>query len=392
VEFQAEEAAMKLFYGFVVCFLANAIFAGPIITGNSMVESGKVIPKPTTVAKEKFLQRREYIQNPGFETGSLYPWFTNNWIVDTINPHNGRFCASDVGDYWIRQNITPIPAIAIYGVTFWARQPEAPAAQAYYFIYSDSTIEGFVHYPTAEWAQYDVTANLNRQKILVAFQLWGYSGGGPNPDSTYIDDVSIFHEMDLEIISIIIGPRDTFYMGDTISPAILVKNNSSFVESFWVWCRIEHTCSSDVYRDSSYVEGLGVGAMATVEFAPWSPRYLGQYRGKFSFEPNDTNPWHYFWVVERSGVKENGRFLLSSNSVQVRPSIGKSFEFVCELKLPDALKIYNSTGKLIWSKRITSEKPFKIKWYGKDHSGRSLSPGVYIVRMGEVTKRIILTN
>jgi hypothetical protein len=383
---------MKLLGIFVICFLVNTLFAGLIITGNSIVQSDKVNPKPIAVTVGKFLQRREFLQNPGFETGSLFPWTTNSWIVDTINPHKGRFCASDVGDYWIRQNITPVPAIAIYGVTFWARQPEAPAGQAYDFIYSDSTVEEFIHYPTAEWAQYDVTANLNRQKYLVAFRLWGYSGGGPNPDSTYIDDVSIFHDMDLEIISIIIGPRDTFYMGDTISPAIRVKNNSSWSESFWMWCRIEHTCSTHVYLDSSYVEDLAMGASVDVEFAPWTPRYVGQHRFKFSFEPGDTNPWNYFWVVERSGIKENDKFLLNGNQLIVRPTIGKFFEFVCESKLQDALKIYNSTGKLVWSKKISAKEPVTIKWYGTNRLGRGLSSGVYLLRYGDITKQVILTN
>jgi hypothetical protein len=197
--------------------------------------------------------------------------------------------------------------------------------------------------------------------------------------------------MDLEIVSII-APTDTVYMGDTIIPRARVRNNSSFVESFWVWCRIEHTCSSDVYRDSSYVEGLGIGATVDIEFTPWTPRYVGQYRFKFSFEPDDTNPWGHFWVVERIGVKENDKFVLRDDGVIVQPTIGHSFEFVCERKLPDALKIYNSTGKLVWSKKISAKEPVTIKWYGKDQFGKGLSPGVYLLRYGNITKQVILTN
>jgi hypothetical protein len=383
---------MKLLGIFVICFLVNTLFAGLIITGNSIVQSDKVNPKPIAVTVGKFLQRREFLQNSGFETGSLFPWTTNNWIVDTNYPHQGRYCALDIGNFWIQQNITPEPARYIYGVTFWARQPEAPVGQAYDFIYSDSTVEEFVHYPTAEWAQYDVTANLNLEKVLVGFRIWGYSGGGPYPDSTYIDEVSIFRYMDLEITAIIRAPRDTFYMGDTISPAVRVRNNSSWSESFWMWCRIEHTCSTHVYFDSSYVEDLPIGVSVDVEFAPWTPRYVGQYRIKFSFEPNDTNPWHYFWVVERSGVKEADKFLLNDNRLIARPTIGKVFEFVCEHKLPNALKIYNSAGKLVWSKKISAKEPVTIKWYGTNQLGRSLSPGVYLLRYGNITKQVIITN
>ena len=383
---------MKFIGSLIVCFLVNTFFAGPIITGNSIVESGKVIPNQITVKEEKSLLEREMLQNPGFETGLLSPWTTNNWIVDTINPHKGRFCASTVGNNWIRQDIIPIHASRINHISFWARQPEAPAAQAYDFIYYDSTVEEFVHYPTADWAQYDVTPNLNRQKILVAFRLWGYSGGGPNPDSTYIDDVSIFRYLDVEIRTVY-APRDTFYMGDTISPRIRVKNNDSFSESLWVWCRIEHTCSTHIYRDSSLIRDLGPGLEVIVDFESWTPRYLGLHRYMFAFDPNDTT-WHYFWVIERSGVKENDNFSLKGNNIKVRPSIGRSFEFVCigEHKLPDALKIYNSTGKLVWSKKISAKEPVTIKWYGTNQLGRGLSPGVYLLRYGDITKQVILTN
>jgi len=222
---------MKFFGFFVICFLLQALIAEPIITGNSIVETEKVSSNPITVTEGKFLLEREMLQNPGFETGSLYPWTTNNWIVDTIYPHQGRFCASTVGYNWIRQDIHRIYSPFLSHITFWARQPEAPAGLAYDFIYSDSTIEEFVHYPTADWAEYDVTTNLNQQKVLVAFQLWGYSGGGPNPDSTYIDDVSITRYVDVTIQQIISPVGDTFQLNDTIRPVIMLRNYGMFTES-----------------------------------------------------------------------------------------------------------------------------------------------------------------
>jgi len=383
---------MKLFGSFVVCFLVNILIAGPITTGKSLVESGKVISRKTSVTEEEFLLEREMLQNPGFETGSLYPWTTNNWIVDTIYPRQGRYCASVVGNYWIRQDIHPIFTAFLSHITFWARQPEAPAAQAYDFIYSDSTIEEFVHYPTADWAQYDVTANLNQQKVLVAFQLWGYSGGGPNPDSTYIDDVSITRIVDVGIAAVISPVGDTFQLNDTIRPMIIVQNYGQFPESIWVWCRIEHTCSTHIYRDSS-LKILQIGMSDTVGFNIWTPRYTGQHRFRFELSPNDTTPWFYFWVVEGIAIKENNDSLIS-NKVIVRPTIGKSFEFLwtCENKVPKVLKIYNATGKLVWTKKFSTEEIISIQWYGKDQLGRDVSPGVYIARIGYVTKRIILSK
>ncbi len=339
-----------------------------------------------------FLLEREMLQNPGFETGLLYPWTTNNWIVDSTYPHQGRYCASVVGNYWIKQNIYhPTFGLDITRISFWARQPEAPAAQAYDFIYDDNTFEEFVHFPTAEWAEYDVTYNLNQQKILVAFKLWGYLGGGPNPDSTYIDDISINRFVDVSITQINSPIPDTYNITDTIRPEITVYNFGEFAESLWVWCRIEHTCSSHIYFDSSLIRDLPPLTSIDVHFVPWTPRYIGQHRFRFEFSPNDTTPWGYFWVVEGSAIKEINNFLIN-NKVIVRPTIGKSFEFISEPIIPKVLKIYNSVGELVWTKKISAKMSSMIKWYGTDHLNRSLSPGVYIARIGQITKRIILTK
>ncbi len=383
---------MKIFGCFVICFLTHSLIAGPIITGNSIVESGKSLTNPINQTEGMFLLEREMLQNPGFETGLLYPWTTNNWIVDSTYPHQGRYCASVVGNYWIKQNIYhPTFGLDITHISFWARQPEAPVAQAYDFIYSDSTIEEFVYYPTADWAEYDVTHNLNQQKILVAFKLWGYSGGGPNPDSTYIDDVSITRIVDVYIGAIISPIGDTYYINDTIQPAIRVQNCGRYPESLWVWCRIEHTCSSYIYYDSVLINNFPPSAQRMVHFTQWTPIYTGQYRFRFELSPNDTTPWYNFWVVEGSAIKENYDFLIC-NKVVVRPTIGKSFEFICITIIPKVLKIYNSVGELVWTKKISAKMSSTIKWYGTDHLNRSLSPGVYIARLGNITKRIILTK
>jgi flagellar hook assembly protein FlgD len=91
-------------------------------------------------------------------------------------------------------------------------------------------------------------------------------------------------------------------------------------------------------------------------------------------------------------LNENDDLFINGNKVVVRPTIGKSFEFVCKHKLPGALKIYNSAGKLVWSKKISAKEPVAIKWYGTNQFGRSLSPGVYLLRYGDITKQVILTN
>ncbi|MEO0077902.1 MAG: hypothetical protein ABIK86_02760 [candidate division WOR-3 bacterium] len=34
----------------------------------------------------------QHLINGDFETGSLPPWTTNGWVVDTVNPHPGHRC------------------------------------------------------------------------------------------------------------------------------------------------------------------------------------------------------------------------------------------------------------------------------------------------------------
>ncbi len=64
---------------------------------------------------------REVLENPGFETGSLPPWTTNNWVVDTIYPHSGTYCACDVGNFWIDQTFDSVPGSEVQSITFWSR-------------------------------------------------------------------------------------------------------------------------------------------------------------------------------------------------------------------------------------------------------------------------------
>ena len=76
--------------------------------------------------------------------------------------------------------------------TFWARQPEAGTqAQAYDFFYSDNTFDEFLWFPPDGYAMVNGTAQLRTNATLVAIRIWGYSGGGPDPDETWVDDVSL---------------------------------------------------------------------------------------------------------------------------------------------------------------------------------------------------------
>ena len=84
---------MKYLVILVFGFFIHALSTEPAMTGKSIIEPEKPIPCSVPTTQGMCLLEREMLQNSGFETGSLYPWFTNNWIVDTINPHKGRYCA-----------------------------------------------------------------------------------------------------------------------------------------------------------------------------------------------------------------------------------------------------------------------------------------------------------
>lgn len=154
-----------------------------------MRDDNKVMPLRDTT---------ELIVNGGFETGTLPPWQSSVWVVTTIQPHNGQYCAADVGNNWIRQDITPVLTDSIRSITFWSRQPEEQI-QAFDFIFSDNTYFEDIIWSKIAWQQFDVTAYLPSGKTMVALRLWGYSGGPPQPDSTYIDDISILAQTPVKI-------------------------------------------------------------------------------------------------------------------------------------------------------------------------------------------------
>ena len=132
---------------------------------------------------------REILLNPGFETGSLSPWYQagSQWSVVTDNPHGGTYCAYDTGNNWIRQDFTGVPGASITSITVWVRQPDAAIAAIDLF-YTDGSDSEDVIRPTASWQQFEITW-LERGKTLNGIRLWGFTGTS-NPE-TYYDDVSI---------------------------------------------------------------------------------------------------------------------------------------------------------------------------------------------------------
>lgn len=158
-------------------------------SGHTVVDlsTGKIVnPGPVAASTDD-----EILVNGGFETGAFDPWYHDGaWTISTNGPHTGTYCAYDVGNHWLRQDFAPIPASEIVSVTLWERQPEA-AISAVDFFYTNLPYSEDIIFVTSAWQQYNVTSFIEPTGIVNGIRVWGYSGGGPDPDETFFDDVSI---------------------------------------------------------------------------------------------------------------------------------------------------------------------------------------------------------
>ncbi len=394
---------MKRVLFLLVAMLAGSTLAARIVTGNFVIESGEI--RQCLSVHESAAPAgtdRELLKNPGFETGSLPPWTTNNWVVDTVYPRSGDYCASDVGNYWIQQYIDTTPANEITSITFWARQPDQPAAQACWFYYSDGTYESHIHFPTPDWVQYDLTGNLNQGKSLVAVRIWGYSGGGPGPDSTYLDDVSIQvpgSRKDVGVVELV-HPRDTVEFDSLHTPIARVANFGDNAETFPVIMRIEDICDSDPYYYDTCEVTLSPGDTTVVPFDTWRPRYPALHRARCWTElPGDTNPAnnmleHFFYVQRMTGIEEHPGQAVARRRLTVVPTVGRCFQLSCNRsqRISDRLVVCDASGAIVWQSEMPGPEAVSLKWTGTDLNGRKLAPGVYLAKSGNATARMVLVE
>jgi hypothetical protein len=153
----------KLFLG----ILALSLLAGPTLAAN-------------------------ILGNPGFETGSLPPWYQKadlggpeNWNVTTADKHSGTYSATDVGNKLIAQDFAAVPVSDILLASFWLKNVDA-SINAVYFQYSDLTTEENIWWPTGGWDYVDATGWLDAGKSLISFGVYGVLGG--STQRTYVDD------------------------------------------------------------------------------------------------------------------------------------------------------------------------------------------------------------
>ncbi|MEO0141496.1 MAG: hypothetical protein ABIM88_08130 [candidate division WOR-3 bacterium] len=196
--------------------------------------TGRLISEPVSEAEaQAFPPPQELLQNTGFETGSLAPWYQgpgNHWVITTTFPHSGTYCATDTGNYWIRQDFTqPVPTESIVSITIWSRQAPLGGGgrflQAFDLMYSDLTYYENVVYPDPTWRQWNITSWLTMGKQLSGLRIWGFWCSDTYDDSTYIDDISIIANMPLEL--------------EGASPGLPIVTLSAWPSAFSQTCRVD---------------------------------------------------------------------------------------------------------------------------------------------------------
>jgi len=111
--------------------------------------------------------------NPGFETGSLSPWFQSNdfggpvdWTVSTTDPHSGTYDAMDDGNKELVQNFAGVPGSRISDISFWERHPNLSNAPSYVeVLFSDGSSNfEIVRTSDTSWDFFDVTSLVDPTK------------------------------------------------------------------------------------------------------------------------------------------------------------------------------------------------------------------------------------
>ena len=138
--------------------------------------------------------------NPGFESGTLSPWFedqvfsgTEDWNVTSADAHTGSFSATAVGDRTIRQNFPPVLGENVLEISFWIKQPSVSSdlvsggtAVSYHF--SDGgTLVSFRPEVSSDWIFMDVTA-IFPNSVLTGISVSGYNDGTSFEPRTFVDD------------------------------------------------------------------------------------------------------------------------------------------------------------------------------------------------------------
>lgn len=135
------------------------------------------------------IRAAQILQNSGFESGALAPWFQANGtpVITNAEAHTGVFSISGFAPDAIRQDFTPILVANISEVSFWAKREGGPFDLVEFF-YDDgtsnsTTVNGIGQ---TDWVFFDVTSALTAGKSLDGFAVFGTTAG-----PAFLDDFSI---------------------------------------------------------------------------------------------------------------------------------------------------------------------------------------------------------
>jgi len=124
--------------------------------------------------------------NPGFETGSLLPWFTGAAAtVTTAEAHSGLYSVSAAGADDVNQTFAAVPTADITELSFWEMNNAGFIFSSYTLFYSDTTSNGGLvsDFSPIGWEKFDVTSQLQAGKSLTGIKVFGTT-----PGPAYFDD------------------------------------------------------------------------------------------------------------------------------------------------------------------------------------------------------------
>jgi hypothetical protein len=136
----------------------------------------------------------QILSNPGFESGSLSPWFIGyngggtTWSITSTNCNSGGYCAVDNGDIELEQTFAPVPVASITDINFWALHPDPDVtALAVDLLYQGGAVDEFILYTSGTgWNFFDVFSDLETSGSLIGIGIYGNTQG-----VTMLDDASI---------------------------------------------------------------------------------------------------------------------------------------------------------------------------------------------------------
>ena len=300
--------------------------------------------------------------NGDFETGSLPPWTTNGWVVDTVNPNGGRYCARDTGGHWLRQDFEPLAAWSTC-VFFRTRQTGPSSPTNLDVLYSDSTSQQVRFSPSDEWSSVLVESLLDCRKTLTGLRFWGAPG-----NTMFLDDIA----MPWRCVTIlyIISPGGEARVGHPVTPRMRVRGELGACRA-WIWMKFWHETLHDEYWDSAWVSFSR--HETTLRFRDWVPRYAGWYRFFCSTDPSCTTYWRII-ALDSTGVAEDG-FVPPAQVTRLQNVLASFHPSPADRRAD--FTVCSASGAVVWRGPV-------------EHA--ALSPGVYFVEAAGRRERIVLVR